>query len=231
MFNFRLDTWTNAGVRLAFGALLMAVVFTGACRAQGVQTQNASPLGNKEPGKAETAAGNLVADAVRKALRTDIAFVAASELKPKDEPFAEGKVSSTDIAVLVSYPDDPLAELELDGKSVRQALERSVSIHPQPNLGFLQVSGLQFGFDPAKPSGQRVTTVTVNGVPLGDDTRYTIGLTNSMANGALGYWKVWSPDKVKRRFADRNLIVALEAYLKANPKIDYGTLDRIIPAK
>ncbi len=97
----------------------------------------------------ETAIGDLFADAVRSAVKADIAFVAASELRVKDAPIPAGEVAVTDITAFASYPDDPLAEVRLTGKAVKQALEKSVSIYPQPSLGFLQVSGLRFTIDPA----------------------------------------------------------------------------------
>jgi len=196
------------------------------------QTDCASPLGNKDVAKVETAIGDLAADAARNLLRTDIALIAASELKPKDPPLPAGKILLSDIKPLVSYPDDPLAVLELTGKAVKQALERSVAINPQPNLGFLQVSGLQFTFDLRKPSGERVTSIKVGGSPINEGTTYAVAVTNSVANGALGYWKVWDQDKVKiTRKPDATIVKAVEAHFKASPKIDYSKLDRIAPVK
>lgn len=193
-----------------------------------IQTTSASALGNKDVGKQETAIGDLFADAARSAMGTQIAFVAASELKPKEPAFDAGKVLSSDLEALISYPDDALAVVELPGKLVRQALERSVSIYPQPNLGFLQVSGLKFSFDSTKPSGSRVTSVTVDGSPLADETTYRVAVSNSLANGALGYWKVWDPEKVRiTRDSKSSLGKAIQSYLKANSKIDYGRLNRI----
>ena len=78
--------------------------------------------------------------------KADIAFIAASELKAKDQPIPAGKVSASDLGDLVSYSDDPLAVLKLTGAQIKQALEKAVSIYPQPNLGFLQVSGMKFTF-------------------------------------------------------------------------------------
>ncbi len=196
-----------------------------------VHTESASPLGNKDAAKVETAIGDLAADAVRNLVRTSIAFIAAGELKPKDPPLPAGKVRSSDIELLISYPNDSLAVLELTGKVVKQALERSVSIEPQPNMGFLQVSGLQFTFDPKKPSGERVTSTKVGGAPISDDAMYSVAVTNSMANGALGYWKVWDKEKVKARRPEATITKAIEAHFRANPKIDYSKLDRITAGK
>ena len=199
--------------------------------AEPVQVQSGSPLSNKDVGKTETAIGDLVTDAVRNALRTDIALISASELKSKDTPLAAGAVKSSDITGLISYPDDPLAVLQIKGSQIRETLEKAVSIYPQPNLGFLQVSGLSFTFDPKKNAGERVTAIRVGSSDIDESGYYTVTVTNSMANGALGYWKIWTKDDVKARFADNSIVKVLEAFLKANPKIDYRSLDRITITK
>jgi hypothetical protein len=72
-----------------------------------------------------------------------------------------------------------------------------------------------------------VLSVMINGKSISDDARYKVGMTNSLANGALGYWKVWSQDAPKTRVPGMTLISAVEAYLKANPRVDYSKLDRI----
>ncbi len=227
VMRFRILGIAGFVIAVVAAAALLTGLTAGVTLAEDVIVQSASPLGNKDAGKTETAIGDLVADAVRREARADIAFVAASELKPKDPPIPAGKVSSADVAALVSYSDDPLAVLQITGKSVKQALERSLSIYPQPNLGFLQVSGLSFTANPGAAAGSRVTSVTVGGSPLNDSATYTVAVTNSMANGALGYWKVWTEDQVKERRPDTNIVTAIQSYFKANPKIDYGTLDRI----
>ena len=213
-------------------AAILAVFAAGAAySANAPQTQSASPLGNKDVAKSETALGSLVADATRKLLRTDLAFIAASELKPKEPPIPAGKIATADVQPLVSYPDDSLDVLQLTGKAIRQALEKSVSIYPQPNLGFLQVSGIQFTFDPKKPAGGRVTSIKIGNAALNDTLTYTVAVTHSIANGALGYWKVWEQDRIVSRRANASIVSAVDAYLKATQKIDYTTLDRISVTK
>jgi len=223
-----------ASVCTALTAALLLIAGLAACSASSaaptevVVVDAASPLGSKDQNKAETAVGDLVADAVRKALHTDLAFVPASELQSRDEPIPAGKVASTDVDSLVTYSDDPLAELSLTGKAIRHALERSVAICPQPSLGFLQISGLKFTYDPSKPHRSRITSVTVGNAPLSDDAHYSVAVTKSMAKGALGYWKVWTQDDVKRIVSDMTMVKAVDAYFKAVQKIDYRTLDRIV---
>ena len=208
-------------------AIVVVFLSAGACFGAPVETTSASPLGNVDGGKNETAIGDLVADSIRETLQTQIAFVASSELRLKDPPIPAGKVSSAQIAALASYPNDPLAILSIQGKAIKQALEKSVAICPQRNQGFLQVSGLRFTFDPSKPVGSRATSVTIGSAQLSDNDYYSVGVTSSMANGALGYWKVWTKDDVRRRLPDQNVVRAVESYFKGHPTINYGVLDRV----
>ena len=216
---------------LAVVIVCCVMLTAGIVCADPAQTQTASALGNDEIGKTETAIGDLAADSVRAEMRADVAFIAASEIKRKDPPLPPGTVDSSQIASLITYPDDCLAVLTLNGKQIRDALERSVSIYPQRNLGFLQVSGLKFTFDPNARRGERVKSVRIGNADVNDGKSYTVAVTSSMADGALGYWKVWSKDDVKTR--DKNLTIAtsIESFFKSNKRIDYSKLDRITASK
>lgn len=210
---------------------LIAVVTSAPAPAAPAEVQSASLLGNRDAGKSETAIGDLVADAIRAALRTDVALVAASELKPLHPPLEAGKVKVTDITALAAYPEDRLAVLSIDGKTLKAALEKSVSIYPQPSLGFLQVSGLRFTLDPSKKQGERVVAGRVGNAALDDGKTYTVGLSMSLAKGALGYWRLWSDDAAKPGPPGITTAKAIENYLAANRKIDYSSLDRITIAR
>jgi len=196
-----------------------------------VQSASAAPLGNKEPGKSETAVGDLVADSFRNAMGSDIAFVAASDLKPIEIPLTSSKIGAEAIITLLGYPEDTLAVLSLDGSAIRQALERSVSAYPRSNLGYLQVSGIKFTFNPGKEIGSRITSITIGDQSVSDNQKYTVAVLNSLANGALGYWKVWSAANIVPSTQKETASQALESYFQANSKLDYGTLTRISTVK
>jgi 5'-nucleotidase / UDP-sugar diphosphatase len=184
---------------------------------------SSTALTSKDSGSSETELGDLVADAIRGSLKTDIAFITASELK--ETTVAKGDVSAADIADAITYQSDPIVILTLKGDQIRKALERSVIIYPQKNLGFLQVSGLKFSFDPSRPKESRVTSITVGGRALDPEAAYSVGATSSLANGALGYFRVWGKDQITS-VTKTSLVQAVETYLQANPKLDYRR-DRI----
>ncbi|MBI2843658.1 MAG: 5'-nucleotidase C-terminal domain-containing protein [Armatimonadetes bacterium] len=194
----------------------------------GASVVSESPLSAAGASKEEVPLGDLVADAVRAALDTDTAFISASELKERDVQIARGKVSTEDIKPFIAYPDDPIVEVRLTGKQMKQALERSVLIYPQKNLGFLQVSGVSFTFDPSKPQEDRVTSVRVGNRQLSEEETYSVAMTSSMANGALGYWKIWSKDD-RSRVTDITIPQAVDQFFAAREKINYSNLNRINP--
>jgi 2',3'-cyclic-nucleotide 2'-phosphodiesterase (5'-nucleotidase family) len=195
------------------------------------ESTSASALDNKDAGKQETSVGSLVADAFRAAAHTDIALVAAGDLKKTDDPLPAGKVQSSDVSGLLAYPDDRLVVLALDGRKLRQALETSVSTYPRSGVAFLQVSGVKFTFDSSKSAGQRVTSVTIGATPIADDEAYTVAVMSSLADGALGYWKVWSKRNVISRSGVATSSAAIDSYFRANSKLDYSALNRISLAK
>lgn len=207
--------------------LLVALVLGCTAAVTAASVDSTSPLANSGVAKSETALGDLVADAVRVTAQADIAFVAASEIKQTDTAIPAGKVSSDSIAGLISYTDDPLVVLKLTGSDIISALEKSISIYPQPNMGFLQVSGLKYSFKPSKKAGSRVTSVIVGKAAIDPGQSYTVAVTSSMANGALGYWKIWSKDNIQKKLPDSSIISAVTDYFTANKKIDYGKLNRI----
>ncbi len=211
-----------------FAALLLSAV-----AATGAAVVSESALASNGVQKSEVSMGDLFADAVRASLNTDFAFVSASEIKEKDGQIARGTVSSEDVAAYVAYADDPLVVMRLTGRQIRQALERSVLIYPKNNLGFLQISGLRFSFDASGPQESRVASILVGekgNKPLQDSATYSVGMTSSMANGALGYWKIWS--KNDRQTSTQTTIPdAIESFFRAKSSIDYSNLNRITVEK
>ncbi len=212
-------------------ASIIAVMFAAVPLAFASETESASALANANAARAETSIGSLMADSLRGAMGTDIAFVAASETKPLETPIPAGKINSRSITDLVSFQEDPVISLQVKGSTVRAALERSVSINPQPNLGFLQVSGVKFTFDASKQAGSRVSAVLVGTSALSDDATYTVAVSNSLANGAMGYWKVWQNSTVVKGPSDMNLVKAIETFIAGRSRIDYSVLDRISPTQ
>jgi len=220
----RMMTKRKAGFGLIITVLALFIAAVGSVPA--ATTTSKSALGTSGVQKSEVSLGDLVADAIRASVKADIAFVSASELKESDRQIPAGKVSTEDVTAYIAYTDDPIVEVRLTGRQIRQALERSVLIYPKNNLGFLQVSGFRFTFDPDKQQESRITSIQVGNSPLSDSATYSVAMTSSMANGALGYWKYWNKNDIVDT-TDTTIPEAIDQYFTNNKNIDYSNLNRI----
>ncbi|HEY3267658.1 MAG TPA: 5'-nucleotidase [Armatimonadota bacterium] len=169
--------------------------------AVGCARANAEPLGQTSTDISgagartrEAVAGNFLADAVRASARADAAVIPADAIT--DATVAKGPIARADVKTLLEDPDDAVAILNITGAQLKAVLERGVSACPKPFDGFLQVSGLTIEFNTAKPAGQRVTAVRVNGSPLEPGKRYQVATLVSLADGGLGYYNLWEKKDV-----------------------------------
>lgn len=210
---------TTIYLKSVFTALVLTLAF-GVCA---YAATSVADLSSKDIGSSETTLGNLVTDAIRAQVKADVALITASELKETIIP--KGDISAKDVASAITYQNDPIVVLKLRGDQIRQALERGVAIYPQKNLGFLQVSGLRFAFDPTKPKESRITSVAVGAKSLDPSAIYTVGVSSSLGNGALGYFRIWDKEQITS-VTKTSLSQAVETFLQTNKKLEYKT-DRI----
>lgn len=170
----------------------------GLVAAAGAQTAAGS---TEAPDRGAFGPGQAAADLVREAAGADIAFLPAGMM------FHE--FAGDDLAKLLKYPTETIHVSKLSGAVIKQALNRSVSLFPSPNHAFLQVSGLEVTFDPRKPAGERVVSVTVNGRALDLNAQYEVAMPISLARGGYTYFNEWDRSAIVR-----NLEVSLESVLK-----------------
>ncbi|MCR4401342.1 MAG: 5'-nucleotidase C-terminal domain-containing protein [Firmicutes bacterium] len=131
----------------------------------------------------ETNLGNLVADVMRAAGQADIALTNGGGIRASMD---KGPITVGEIFTVLPF-DNTLVVLEVSGENVKKALERAVSDYPKELGAFLQVSGVRFEFDPAKPAGGRVMSVEIAGAPLDPKKLYKVATNDFMAAGGDGY--------------------------------------------
>lgn len=210
----------------AVSRILWAVVLLLAISAAGWSQE----LSTKNVRTEESDLANVVVDALCDVSGADIALLPAAAFNEisisRDTPPAEV------VSRLLPYRDDRVVVLKLTSAQIRQALERALTLYPQPNAGFLQVSGLTVTFDPAKPAGERVVRVEVGKErkeELNPSREYRVATSATLAYGALGYFKVWERSAVEREL-NRTVGEALQAYLEAGKPIA-GVTGRITVVK
>jgi 5'-nucleotidase len=179
----------------------------------------------------ETNVGNFVADSFRQAMNADAALMNGGSIRA-DLHFEPGVL--TERAVLSILPfGNQVVKIEVSGATLRQALEHGVARSAEDNEPgrFPQVSGIRYIFDAAKPSGNRIVEVSVNGKPLEDKKTYTLAVTKYIADGGDGYEmfktaKVLTPPGQERKDNEilRNAIAAPKTPIA--PQID-GRIKRL----
>lgn len=143
---------------------------------------------NAEPGRAETAWGRLVADAMQSASGADLALLNAASLAPGT--LSKGAIHRADIDALLAYPDDAVVVRQITGAQLRAALELAVKDFPNDSPRFLHVAGISATFD-GDATHARLRDVKINGRALQDGDVLRAALPISLSQGAGGYFTVW----------------------------------------
>ncbi len=131
----------------------------------------------------ETNLGNLVTDAMRDYLATDVAINNGGGIRAS---IPSGEITMADIYTVLPF-DNTVVSLQVSGAQLLECLERGVESYPETAGSFLQVSGVTFDFDPTRPVGEKVTAAFVGGAPLDPDGLYSLATNDFMAAGGDGY--------------------------------------------
>ena len=119
--------------------------------------------------RGESPIGDLVTDAMRTGTGADVALLNAGTLR-LDDVIPAGPISSYTLESLFLFPDEArVVTFPLTGTRLREILERGVAEGSVGTGAFLQVSGVKFGYDPARPTGSRIVgdVVRADGRPIG----------------------------------------------------------------
>lgn len=134
----------------------------------------------------ESNIGNLFADAIRETLGADVGIANGGGIRG-DRTYDAGTVL-TRKDVLTELPFGNTAVLiELKGADLLAALENGVSQIEDMAGRFPQVSGLRYTFDAAKPSGDRITEVTIDETPIDLGKTYKVAVNDFIYGGGDGY--------------------------------------------
>ena len=223
----RFRGWASPwGKSLLAVLLLVAAHPQAGTRAAAPPIQLQAALTGDRARTGESELGNLVADALRSATSADIALVAAGELR--EESLPAGSCTVDQLQHLLANGDEPVAVLSLSGSTLRGALEVAVNLYPYKNKGFLQVSGMRFTFDPARPEGSRVVARTVGGQPMQDGRQYRVAMSSALASGQYGYYRLWNREKAAAQ--GLTMAGALDQYLRDHRTLAPHPEGRVVAA-
>ena len=139
---------------------------------------------------AESPLGDLVADMLRAQYGARVGLVANRDLQGG---LPSGVVTVEQVMAALTPGRHPLTQ-DLRGDTLRAALELSLSRLDGWD-GFLHVSGLRVGYNPAAPVGQRLTRFEfATGEPVADQGWYRVALTDGVYFGP-GYTPILQAGK------------------------------------
>jgi 2',3'-cyclic-nucleotide 2'-phosphodiesterase (5'-nucleotidase family) len=134
----------------------------------------------------EAAIGNLIADAMRSKTGADAAVMNGGGIRG-GKRYAPGS-SITRRDVLAELPfGNRVVTIDIRGRDLLSALENGFSRLSDAAGRFPQVSGMTIGFDPRRPSGKRIVSIRIGGVPLNPNKMYRITTNDFLARGSDGY--------------------------------------------
>lgn len=154
------------------------------------------------------ALGNLIADAQRAAGKADVAVMNNGGIRAD---LQAGQATYGSLFEVQPF-GNTLYRLTVRGRDLRAYLERLVGRDINAH-----VSGVSLVYQPAKPPGSRLSTVTMaDGQPLRDDATYTLVLSNFLVGGGDGLGLAGSAMKTEPLGIPD--IDALVSYVRAQPQ-------------
>lgn len=159
----------------------------------------------------ESTVGDLVADAFQAGIKTDkgkpvdIGVVNAGGLRTNLIP-KDGKLTYGDAFNVMPF-GNKVGYVEMTGADFKRALEEQWKQNtndkgPQFFNGAMQRMGIssnvRYTFDPTKPAGHHITSITVNGAPIDMGKTYTVGSVSFLLGGGDTYDIFGYKDDIKR---------------------------------
>ena len=169
----------------------------------------------------ETSMGNFISDALRYGVNADIALSNGGGIRGNRQYEAGHELTRKDILSELPFGNVTVL-LELSGNDIVSVLEHSLSKIEDKAGRFLQVSGLEFSYDPKAAVGKRIIEILIAGKPINKQKIYKIATNDYIANGGDGF---------KMLKSAKRLIDASGATLMATMVMDYAEKIKIIDSK
>lgn len=126
----------------------------------------------------ESALGNLIADAQREVMNSDFAFFNISGLRTN---LRAGKITWGRLYYIQPFNNN-IIKMTLTGQQIVDLLNQQwINRLGHPNI--LQISGLNYLWDPSLPDSNRIAEVYKNNIPLNRKADYTVAVTSFLSEG------------------------------------------------
>jgi 5'-nucleotidase len=160
--------------------------------------------------------GNLIADAQLVATRNagaQIAFTNPFGNRAPIVPAADGSVSFGSIYLAQPF-GNRLITKTMTGAEIRATLEQGLD-GTRPEQVLAPSKGLAFRFDRTRPAGDRIVSITLDGVPLDPAARLRVTINSFLASGGDGFTGFAGKPEAVTGPVD---LEALEAYLSGTDR-------------
>jgi 5'-nucleotidase len=205
-----LPTYNDAGPGLTPASDVLELVRRAEQRvrplAERVVGQAAHAIAQQPNQAGESALGDLIADAQRSVTHAQIALMNQGGVRTSLDA---GPITWGELFAIQPFANT-VTVMELTGEQVRRVLEQQWS--EQGSVHMLQVSGLRYAWDPARPVGARVHDVVVGDAPLVASAPYVVAVNNFLAGGGSGFSTLREGKKQRTGPVDLD---ALVSYIEA----------------
>ena len=168
--------------------------------------------------RGESTMGNLITDAMRDAVRADVALINGGGIRGNRVFAAGSTLTRKDILAELPFGDVTVV-LALRGGELRAVLEHAVGRADEGAGRFLQVSGLAFGWNSSAPAGNRVGEIKVGGRKLAPQQLYRVAVGAYIAQGGDGYAMLRNVLRVIDAAAAEKVATQVMGYIAARKTI------------
>lgn len=173
----------------------------------------------------ESNLGDLLTDSMLWKTKADIALTNGGGIRSSIDV---GDITRGEVITVLPFGNYVIVQ-ELKGSDIKAALEVGTSGYPAQLGAFAHVAGMKYSFDPSKPVGQRVVSITMsNGKAIDMDATYKVATNDFIAVGGDNY-VMFKGKKVVGNFEGLDEI--LTEYIKTGAKAQEGTEGRITVIK
>ena len=187
----------------------------------------------EEAPSGESVLGNLIADAHLAATRApenggaQIAFTNQTSVRTDLIPAADGSITFGQLFAAQPFGNN-LVVKRFTGRQLRALLEQqfaSGSNTVESPIMLLPSRGLTYSYDLARPAGQRILELKLNGQPIADDASYRVTMNSFLATGGDNFTLFREGSDASGGALD---IEALERYIAAGSPLAPPAADRVI---
>ncbi|MCH9630903.1 MAG: Trifunctional nucleotide phosphoesterase protein YfkN [Chlamydiia bacterium] len=174
----------------------------------------------------ESTMANLILDALKEQLNADVALMSGGIIRGDRFYEAGSSLSYKDLLKELAFDNDNIL-IEVTGKDILQALEVGVANTKDHAGKFLQVSGIEYFYNPNSIPGEKIIDVRINGSPLETKKKYRLATNTYNQSGGDGFFSL-ADGKILVNYDEAGkLIDTVIQYMQKNPNISKSIEGRI----